>query len=139
MPSGIGMGGRQVFFVSAFMFKEPALAWQPSAVTGQRTVGANHSMAGNDDRNGVRPIGGATALLAKGRPMARQCLRNCLSFQAELPARPSKLLAGTMCRRLRLEQRPMAQITVEIAIERTNDRPRRLVFVQRELTVVFAQ
>src|SRR5882757_11268876 len=45
--------------MNSFMRQQPALAFDPSAEAGQRSVGANDSMARHDDRYGITSIGQA--------------------------------------------------------------------------------
>src|SRR5262245_9394602 len=52
------------------MIEQPALAIEPAAVAGQRAVGADHAMAGNDNGNRISPIGGADRPAGLGLPDA---------------------------------------------------------------------
>ena len=49
-------GARRTFDVEV---EQPLLALQPAAVAGERAVGADHAVAGHDDRDGRAPDGGA--------------------------------------------------------------------------------
>ncbi len=41
------------------MIEQPLLAVETAAIAGQGSIGADHSVAGNHDRNGVAPVGGS--------------------------------------------------------------------------------
>jgi hypothetical protein len=43
----------------AFVFQKPALAFDTAAVSGERTVGSDHSVTGDDNADGVRTVGEA--------------------------------------------------------------------------------
>lgn len=43
----------------AFVAKQPLFAMQPACIPRQAAIAANHAVAGDHDRNGVAPIGGA--------------------------------------------------------------------------------
>src|SRR5262249_44143519 len=57
-----------------FVVEQPFLAFEAPAVAGERPVGADHAMTGNNDRNRVPPVGKADGARSRRLPDAARQL-----------------------------------------------------------------
>ena len=55
--------------MARLMREQPALALQPAAIAGERTVAADHAMARHDNADRICPLARPTARTASGLPI----------------------------------------------------------------------
>src|SRR2546425_6509195 len=82
-----------------FVVEQPLLRWQAAAEAGQRTVGANDAMAGEDDADGIGPVRSAERASRRGDAERRRL--------PSVAGRGAERDIGQRAPRRQLEARPL--------------------------------